>query len=266
MWQAVATEVAGAGGKIHLGRRVVGFETEGARVVAAVVEDEGSGRQERVRGDYFLSTMPVRELVGALGARVPAEIRDIAGGLVYRDFLTVGVLLRRLRLPDRRPILDNWIYVQEPDVKVGRVQIFNNWSPWMVRDPATFWVGLEYFCAEGDELWSLADPALASLAVAELERLGIASREDVADTVVVRVPKAYPAYLGTYARFDVLRAWVDRFENLFLLGRNGMHRYNNQDHSMLTAMTAVDNVAAGLTGKDNIWAVNTETEYHEERP
>jgi len=265
MWQAVAASVTDRGGEVRLRHRVVGIEREGARVVAVRVEDIDRGRTERVPADYVLSTMPVRDLVRAFGAGVPAEVGEVAEGLVYRDFITVGLLLRRLRLPDPGPALDNWIYVQEPDVKVGRLQIFNNWSPWMVRDPATTWVGLEYFCTVGDALWRLADDTLADFATGELARLGLAARADVLDAVVVRVEKAYPAYLETYDRFPVFRAWVDRFENLFLLGRNGMHRYNNQDHSMLTAMTAVDNIAAGVTDKANVWAVNTEADYHEER-
>lgn len=265
MWQAVAAAVRDRGGEVHLHRRVMGLEREGSRVLAAVVQDVQSGRTERVPADYVLSTMPVRDLIQALGEGVPAEVRAVTEGLVYRDFITVGLLLRRFSLPDPRPALDNWIYVQEPDVKVGRVQIFNNWSPWMVRDPGTTWVGLEYFCTVGDALWRLPDAALAAFAADELTRLGLAAPADVLDAVVVRVEKAYPAYLGTYDRFPVVRAWVDGLENLFLLGRNGMHRYNNQDHSMLTAMTAVDNLVAGVTDKENIWAVNTESEYHEER-
>jgi protoporphyrinogen oxidase len=265
MWETVAEEVRGRGGAVELGCRVVGLETEGPRVVTATVEDARTGARRRVRGDYFFSTMPVSELVAGLGDRAPTDVREIAAGLVYRDFLTVGVLLRRLRLPESGPALDNWIYVQEPDVQVGRLQIFNNWSPWMVRDPATTWVGLEYFCTAGDALWRQDDAALVAFAAGELERLGLAVPGDVLDGVVVRMPKAYPAYLDTYARFSTLRAWLDRFENLFLVGRNGMHRYNNQDHSMLTAMTAVDNIVAGVRDKANIWAVNTEAEYHEER-
>jgi protoporphyrinogen oxidase len=265
MWETVTEEVRARGGSVELHCRAVALETAGSRVVAATIEDTRTGARRRVRGDYFFSTMPVSELIGGLDGEVPAEVREIAAGLAYRDFLTVGVLLRRLRLPEAGPALDNWIYVQEPDVQVGRLQIFNNWSPWMVRDPATTWVGLEYFCAEGDALWRQDDGALVAFAAGELERLGLAVRADVLDGVVVRMPKAYPAYLDTYDRFATLRAWVDRFENLFLVGRNGMHRYNNQDHSMLTAMTAVDNIVAGVRDKANIWAVNTEAEYHEEK-
>ena len=162
-------------------------------------------------------------------------------------------------------VRDNWIYIQEPDVLVGRLQIFNNWSPWMVADPGKVWVGLEYFCDEGDALWSRADASLIELGVAELARIGIADPAAVRDGTVLRMPKTYPAYFGSYERFEELRQYLDGFENLFLVGRNGMHKYNNQDHSMLTAMTAVDNILDERLDKSNIWAVNTEQEYHEDR-
>jgi protoporphyrinogen oxidase len=160
---------------------------------------------------------------------------------------------------------DNWIYVQEPDVKVGRLQIFNNWSPYLVADPDTVWLGMEYFANEGDELWSKPSEEFAQFAIDELVSLGLVERDDVLDHTVIHVPKAYPAYFGTYDRFAELREYLDRFTNLFLVGRNGMHRYNNQDHSMLTAMVAVENIASDVTSKDNIWSVNVEQEYHETR-
>jgi protoporphyrinogen oxidase len=163
-------------------------------------------------------------------------------------------------------IKDNWIYIQEPDVMAGRLQIFNNWSPFLVRDPNTVWIGVEYFCYETDPIWRQPDEEIAALAKRELEKIGILRQADVLDATVIRVPKTYPAYLGAYGRFDELRKYLDDFPNLFLVGRNGMHKYNNQDHSMLTAMTAVDNILSGQVSKDNIWAVNTEMEYHEERP
>jgi protoporphyrinogen oxidase len=162
-------------------------------------------------------------------------------------------------------IRDNWIYIQEPDVLAGRLQIFNNWSPGMVSDPEKVWIGVEYFCNQGDELWARTDEQLKKLAVEELIRIGIIEQRALLDSVVLRMPKAYPAYFGTYGRFDEIRRYLDEFENLFLIGRNGMHRYNNQDHSMLTAMTAVDNIVAGQQDKTNIWDLNTESEYHEEQ-
>jgi protoporphyrinogen oxidase len=159
---------------------------------------------------------------------------------------------------------DNWIYIQEPDVRIGRLQVFNNWSPAMVADPQTIWLGLEYFCAQGDDLWSLDDARFLDFAAQELERIGMIRAGDVLDGTVVRVPKAYPAYFGAYRDFEKLRAYLDRFANLYPVGRNGMHRYNNQDHSMLTANGAVTAILSGGDGKAAIWAINEEDDYHEE--
>jgi protoporphyrinogen oxidase len=265
LWETVAGEIMARKGEIHMHSRVVGLETEGERVTAAVVEDVRTGSRVVLPTDYVFSTMPVVDLVRALRPAAPDAVRDVAEGLAYRDFITVGLLLRRLGLGGEEHLTDNWIYIQEPDVQVGRLQIFNNWSPYMVRDPRTVWVGLEYFCSVGDTLWGRSDTEIRALAARELQSIADIGADDVLDGVVVRAPRAYPAYYGTYDRFDLLRGWTDRFENLFLLGRNGMHRYNNQDHSMLAAMVAVDNLVAGITAKDAIWAVNTETDYHEER-
>ena len=214
--------------------------------------------------------MPIKELVNGLnGVDVPQPIREISDGLQYRDFVTVGLLVKRLAVEDKdRPkqlIQDNWIYIQEPEVRAGRLQIFNNWSPYMVKDPDTVWIGVEYFCYQTDDLWTMPETEMAKLAMKELQQIGIIQEADVLDSTVIRMPKTYPAYFGTYTRFEELRTWLDGIENLFLVGRNGMHKYNNQDHSMLTAMTAVDNIIAGRTDKSNIWAVNTEMDYHEEK-
>jgi protoporphyrinogen oxidase len=273
MWQEVAREVGERGGELHFGREVDRVHTANGRVVAVEARDVRSGERSRLEGDYFFSTMPVRDLVRAFDVEPPADVARVAAGLSYRDFITVGLLLRKLKVRgEARPgmpeglVPDNWIYVQERDVKIGRLQIFNNWSPYLVRDPsATVWIGLEYFCSEGDELWSMPDPEMMRFAAGELARIDVIDPADVLDGVVIRVPKTYPAYTGTFDEFDRVRQWLDRYENLFLIGRNGMHRYNNQDHSMLTAMTAVENVRDGVVAKDNIWAVNTEDEYHEER-
>jgi protoporphyrinogen oxidase len=266
MWDEVAAAVRARGGEVLTGWRVVELERLGDRVEAVSAVHE-SGERRRWAADWVFSSMPIRDLVQALAPAPPAAVADVAGGLVYRDFITVGLLLDRLLLAERdgSPLRDNWIYVQEPDVHVGRLQIFNNWSPWLVADPTKVWVGLEYFCNEGDALWSRSDSSLAELAAVELARIGIAEREAVRDGTVLRMPKTYPAYFGTFDRFGELQAWVDSVENLYLVGRNGMHRYNNQDHSILTAMVAVDNIAAGRRDKSNVWAVNTEDEYHEER-
>jgi protoporphyrinogen oxidase len=230
--------------------------------VAATVRD-GEGNERRVPGEYFISTMPVRELIAGMGDAVPGEVREVADNLQYRDFITVGVLLRGREGSRLDAMTDNWIYVQEPEVKVGRLQIFNNWSPYLVGQPDTLWIGMEYFANEGDELWSKGDAEMAAFALDELCQLHLIERDDVLDQTVLRVPKAYPAYFGSYERFDVIREWVDGLTNLFLIGRNGMHRYNNQDHSILTAFAAVENISKGVEAKNNIWEVNVEKEYHE---
>ncbi len=266
LWEHVAEKVAAMGGEIHMGWKVVGVEVESARVVAVEAVNE-TGELRRFEGDYFLSTMPMRDLVRALKVEVPENVREVSEGLQYRDFITVGVLANKLDVTesDKTLIKDTWIYIQEPDVLLGRLQIFNNWSPYMVADPTKVWIGLEYFCYETDALWSMPDEELKKFAAGELEKIGILKTAEVLDAHVVRVPKTYPAYFGTYDRFEELRAWMDRFENLFLVGRNGMHKYNNQDHSMLTAMAVVDGIAAGYVDKDAVWGINSEQEYHEEK-
>jgi protoporphyrinogen oxidase len=235
-----------------------------------VVARHADGSERRYEADVLVSTMPVRDLVLGLEPAAPARERSIAGGLEYRDFVIIGLLYRKLMPnPAGRGVLnlvpDNWIYVQESGVKVGRLQIFNNWSPWLVKDPQTVWVGMEYFCSEGDALWRMPDDELMHLGVAEMQKLRLADPADRLDATVLRMPKAYPGYYGTYNEFDALRAYLDGFENLFLIGRNGMHRYNNQDHSMLSAKEAVAAILAGRTDKAPIWAVNIDDEYHEEK-
>jgi protoporphyrinogen oxidase len=270
MWETCARKIGELGGGVRLNQSVSRVLTEGDRVTAVVAKDRQSGAETVVRGEHFFSTMPIKNLVRALDADPPADVREIAEGLVYRDFITVGLLLDEMKIrepanPAARFPSDNWIYIQEPDVQVGRLQIFNNWSPYMVADPATVWVGMEYFCNEGDRLWRLADGAMAQLAIEEMVKIGMIEAAKVRDSTVIRIPKTYPAYFGSYPRFGELRNWLDRYANLTLLGRNGMHKYNNQDHSMLTAMTAVDNLLAGRSDRGNIWDVNAEQEYHEER-
>jgi len=266
LWEHVADQVIAKGGEIHMGWKVDAIVTEGQCVVAVEAVNE-AGERQRFEGDSFLSTMPMRDLVRALRAEVPANVREVSEGLEYRDFITVGVLANKLDVKedDGSLIKDTWIYIQEPDVQIGRLQIFNNWSPYMLADPSKVWIGLEYFCYETDPLWSMPDEALKTFAAGELEKIGILKTAEVLDAHVVRVPKTYPAYFGTYDRFEELRSWTDSFENLFLVGRNGMHKYNNQDHSMLTAMAVVDGIAAGHVDKSSVWNINTEQEYHEEK-
>ncbi len=266
LWEHVADEIVRLGGEIHMGQRVARIECSGKRVTGVEATNE-AGEIARFDGDCFFSTMPMKELVRALDAPVPAHVREVSEGLEYRDFVTVGLLCDRLKVhePDGALLKDTWIYVQEPDVLLGRLQIFNNWSPYLVEDPSKVWIGLEYFCYESDDLWKMEDEALKQFAIAEVAKIGIIDAGAVSDGHVVRVPKTYPAYFGTYARFDELRAFTDSFENLYLVGRNGMHKYNNQDHSMLTAMTVVDGICAGRVDKGALWGINTEQEYHEEK-
>ena len=255
MWEATLDKVRERGVRVIFNAPVTRFEVAHGKVSAVVAAGV------RYPGDHFVSTMAVRDLVAVMSPPAPETVRAIAAGLEYRDFVIVGLLYRRLA----RDIPDNWIYVQEPGVKVGRLQFFHNWSPYLVKDPGTAWVGMEYFCAEGDALWSMPDAELLALATAELAKLRLADPAQRLDGVVVRMPKAYPGYFGAYARFPELRAWLDKFPNLFLVGRNGIHRYNNQDHSMLSAKKAVEAILAGSADKRPIWDVNIGDEYHEER-
>jgi protoporphyrinogen oxidase len=266
LWEHVADLIREKGGQIHLGWKVDRIHCDGVRVLS-IDAVNAQGERQTFAGDYFFSTMPMRELVEAMDAPVPENVREVSRGLQYRDFITVGLLVDRLKVkePDGGLLKDTWIYVQEPDVILGRLQIFNNWSPYLVADPTKVWIGLEYFCYDTDDLWKMPDEDLKKFAIAEVAKIGILNAEDVSDGHVVRVPKTYPAYFGTYDRFDELRRFTDGFENLFLVGRNGMHKYNNQDHSMLTAMTAVDGIVAGHVDKAALWGINTEQEYHEEK-
>lgn len=271
MWEEVAERVAAAGGEIHLQHRVTGVHRQDDRVTRVQVQDLRSGELRWLDCDAFVSTMPIRTLVDQLSPD-DADLRRIAGALPYRDFVTAGLIVRGMTTTDRRGVSrpteapkDNWIYIQEPDVRLGRLQIFNNWSPDLVADPSTLSLGLEYFCREGDELWSMTNENFLDFAACELEKIGLIDRRSVLDGTVVRVPKAYPAYFGEYAQIGRVRDYLSSFANLFPIGRNGMHRYNNQDHSMLAARTAVDCLMTGSRDRVALWSVNTEEDYHEVR-
>lgn len=270
MWETVAQRFESAGGRLVRGATVTTLERDGPRL-AAVRARRADGSELQLRAGHVVSTMPMRDLVQALQPAPDDAVRSIGAGLQYRDFITVGLLYRKLRptavaIDPRTHLLpDNWIYIQEPGVKVGRLQIFNNWSPYMVADPGTVWIGLEFFARDDDELWALSDDALKALAVREMRQLGLADEADAMDAVVVRMPKAYPGYFGSaYQRFDELRQWLDGIGNLYLVGRNGMHRYNNQDHSMLSARLAAQAILGQPVSQADIWAVNIDDEYHEE--
>lgn len=240
---------------------------DGRKLYSLTINDKHGNRKE-LAGDYFFSTMPVKELVYKMQPEPPADVCALASGLIYRDFITVGLLLTELKIKDPQTInsliKDTWIYIQEYKYKIGRLQVFNNWSPYMVADANTVWLGLEYFCNKGDALWNMPDDKIIALAKNELHNMGIIDAGNVLDSTLLRDEKTYPAYFGSYDKFHLIREYTDHFDNLYLVGRNGMHKYNNSDHSMLTAMTAVDNIIAGITDKSNIWAINTDQEYHEE--
>ncbi len=283
LWETVAEKVQELGGEIHMNAKVIRVnrkeDSPNGRVESVVVEtiaEDGAIAYETVPCDYFLSTMPVKELVAAMDSEkspVPAEVRRVSDGLVYRDFITVGLLLDKLEIKNpAKPgtpesklkfVADNWIYVQESDVKLGRIQIFNNWSPYLVADPEKVWIGLEYFATEGDEMWCKPDDEFIKFAIAELDKIDVAKPESVRDSVVFHIKKAYPAYFGTYGEFDKVRNYLDPIENLFLMGRNGMHKYNNMDHSMLAAMEVVKCIRENSTDKTALWSVNSEEDYHE---
>lgn len=272
LWETVAKEVENLGGKVIMNALVTGVHTNGKNQVESLtyVKD---GQSHTVEGDIFMSTMPVKDLIASMN-NVPADLCRIAEGLPYRDFVTVGLLVDRLNLKNETdiPTLGNivpdcWIYVQDASVKVGRIQIFNNWSPYMVKDPKnTVWIGLEYFCKEGDDFWNMPEEECVQNAIQELIKMGILESEAVVrDTHREKIKKAYPAYFDTYDEMDKLVEYLSGFENLYCMGRNGQHRYNNMDHSMATAFESVDNIHSGKKTKENIWNVNTEKVYHEEK-
>ncbi len=256
MWEAARDKVRAGGNAVHHDREVTRIEHDGSRVVAMIAADS-SGRTTRYEGDHFVSTLPIRALIRGMDPVAPPEVVQAAESLRYRDFLTVVLILDRAET-----FPDNWIYIHEPDVKVGRIQNFKNWSPDLVPDPSKSSLGLEYFCFEGDDLWSKSDAELVALGKAEVETIGLARGSDVVDGCVVRMPKAYPVYDDVYQdHLRVIRDWLAPLGNLELAGRNGMHKYNNQDHSMMTALLAARNIL-GL-GRYDTWKVNTDAQYHE---
>ncbi len=281
LWEKMADEIRDMGGEII-------FNAKATRVIqkdgmisgvefTKTISGEEAGSEQLTdektiySGDYYFSTMPVKDLVIAMGEDVPSDVHDIAKDLPYRDFITVGLLVNKLLLKNKTKmktvnniVPDCWIYIQERDVKIGRLQIFNNWSPYMpAKNEETVWVGLEYFCSEGDEMWNMSKEDFIEFAISELVKIDVIDKDDVLDATHIRVKKAYPAYFGTYSEFDKIESYLSSIDNLFCIGRNGQHRYNNMDHSMLTAIEAVNAIKAGSTDKSVIWNVNTEQEYHE---
>lgn len=272
MWEEVAKELEQKDVQIHKLSNIeeIYLNENKAKIDSIkVVKKDGSTTIEEY--DYVISTMPISELMSSIKGQnklnlFPSDIQQIAKSLPYRDFITVGLLLKDLHSPNGNELDDTWIYVQESDVKVGRLQIFNNWSPFLVADLSTKWVGLEFFCNEGDDLWNLSDNELVDLAKKELSLLKLCNLNDFIDGTVLREKKTYPAYFDSYKNFDDLKDKFDNISNLFLIGRNGMHKYNNQDHSMLTGFRAAELINRNQTQKEfksNLWEINAEKEYHE---
>ena len=272
LWETVAKRIEDMGGKVMMKSNVVKVLTKGTKVTGVLYEAKDG--EHRLSADYVISSMPLKDLTLALDANVPTNVKDIANGLPYRDFVTVGLLVKKLNLKNETDIKtlgnivpDCWIYVQDTDVKLGRIQIFNNWSPYMVKNPdKTVWIGLEYFCNEGDDFWKMSDKKCIDFATDELVKMGIiGSKKQVMDSHRERVKKAYPAYFDTYKDIDKLIKYLNGFDNLYCVGRNGQHRYNNMDHSMVTSFETVKNIIENKKSKGNIWNVNTEKEYHEKK-
>lgn len=263
LWEEAARAIKRKGGNIHLCHGVIGLKTDGNKIVEVRIKNELNGSIAIERPDYVFSTMPVKDLIRCLAEYAPNNVRELSEKLSYRDFITVGVLLKKMKIKNENGINtingiipDNWVYIQEGNVKMGRIQVYNNWSPYMVRDINTVLLGVEYFCSETDDFYKKSDAEIARYGIKELVKVGFIKEGDVLDSIVARQTKAYPIYDEFYEYFNVIRNFTDTFDNLFLIGRNGMHRYNNMDHSMLTAMTAVDNIINGVKSKDNIWAIS----------
>lgn len=270
LWETVALEFENLGGKVLYNHGVEAINYKGNKINSVVCNIDGERKE--IKGDIFISSMPLKDLILGMDGKIPREVKRIAEGLPYRDFVTVGLLVKKLNLKNTTKmktlnniVPDCWIYIQEPNVKIGRIQVFNNWSPYMVEKPEeTVWLGLEYFCNEGDDFWEQTDQECIDFAIEELIKMGIIDKEDVIDAHREKVKKAYPAYFDTYNEIDQLIKYVDKYDNLYCVGRNGQHRYNNMDHSMVTSFETVKNIINNNKDKSNIWNVNTEKDYHEE--
>ncbi|NCB91598.1 MAG: NAD(P)/FAD-dependent oxidoreductase [Clostridia bacterium] len=272
LWEQVAKDASRMGAKIIMNAQVNQLHQKDGKISKVAYLDRNTQEEKVMEGDIFISSMPLKDLVMDMGENVPEDVYAAAKGLPYRDFVTVGLLVKKLNLVNETKIKtlndlvpDCWIYVQDPGVKLGRIQIFNNWSPYMVKDVEdTVWIGLEYFCQENDEFWNLKPSKCATYAVKELVKMGIInSKDDVIDFHKEQVKKAYPAYFDTYSEIGQVTDYVNSFGNLYCVGRNGQHRYNNMDHSMVTSFETVKNILSGNNDKSNIWNVNTDAEYHE---
>lgn len=272
LWETVSSEIQSKGGEVLKENKIIKINIEKKKVVSVTIKD--NDKLKTIPCNYLFSSMPIKELIPALsGIDIPDEIKNIAQNLPYRDFITVGLLVDKLKINNKTKIKtyqqrvpDTWIYIQEKDVKIGRLQIFNNWSPYMVADyEHKMWIGLEYFCTEGDQMWNMSKEEFIQMAINELEEIDIIDSNDVRDSIQIKIKKAYPSYFGSYYELDKVIRFLSQIENLFCIGRNGQHRYNNMDHSMLTAIEAVNCIIQNKIDKSSIWEVNTEEEYHESK-
>ncbi len=264
LWEHVGQQFVKLGGQIKYGCMVCGLYDRNGEITQ--VEYMKNGIKYCENADIVISSMPLRNLVVSLN-NVPKKIMKIASGLQYRDFVIVGVLLDKKEFNQQGGTKDCWIYVQDSSASVGRIQIFNNWSPYMVENPKdTIWLGLEYFCSEGEAIWNRTKKEWKEVVKAELQKIGLLSKKaHILDCHYEKVKKAYPSYVGTYHQLKILKEYLNHFDNLYCIGRNGQHRYNNMDHSMLTAFEAADDIILHKKEKDNIWNINTEKEYHEKK-
>jgi protoporphyrinogen oxidase len=269
LYEKMADKIKELGGEIHMNADVQSIYMENNHIESIEVLENGSINS--YNADYYLSSMAIKDLVSR-STNTSEEVKEVATNLPYRDFITVGLLLKDVKLKNKTKIKtyndvlpDCWIYIQERNVKVGRIQIFNNWSPYMVKDfENTIWIGLEYFCSEGDTLWNMPDQEFIDFAINEMVTIGVIDKANVLDAFRLKVEKAYPAYFDAYEQFPMVKEYLQNIDNLYCIGRNGQHRYNNMDHSMLTAMEAVDSIIDPSRDRRLLWEVNAEKEYHEE--
>lgn len=268
LWEEVAKKVQKMGGEIKFGYKVQELKAKNKNIVSVKCSNG-----ENIDGDIFVSSMPLKDLVLGISDKKNKNILKVASNLPYRDFVTIGLLVKKLKLKNETQIKtinniipDCWIYVQDDKVKLGRIQVFNNWSPYLVKDiHNTVWIGLEYFCREDDEFWNMSDAEALEFACNELIKMGIIDKEDVLDYHREKVKKAYPAYFDSYKDINTLVDYVNNYKNLYCIGRNGQHRYNNMDHSVMTGFICADTILNNINDKSDIWNVNTEKEYHEEK-
>lgn len=259
LWECVADQIIESKGEIHYHQKVISIKPHPDNTFSIISENTKTQKTTTIKADYVISSMPVKDLVNGLVTDVPDSVKTAAEGLIYRNFIIVGLLLNKLK----KTMSDQWIYIQEPELKMGRLQLFNNWSPYLIKEDDQVLIGAEYFCSDEDSLWNQSDESLISLAVEELEKINFIDKADVIEGLAIKQAKAYPAYFGTYDQFPVIQKYLDTFENMFLVGRNGMHRYNNMDHSMMSAIIAADHISKGMTTKDKLWEINAQDELHE---